>query len=276
MDVIWPGIKDGLSDNAIRVGAGEAFVRKWEEETGKSPHDIGDDPDELRMVGPRTPSIAMEIIAAYIEHRRKFIEECELLAIELPFAVPLGGDEGTAWYVGRLDKVVRKGGRIYGIEHKTTTWGSKNTGFNRHYLEGFTPDTQIDGYTHAMRMLYGKEFKSIYVDAILVNAYIYDCFKLIPIERATAHIEAWFWETNKLLENIENEKKSLQLTGLEETGSFLRSFPKDRYKCDWCPYIDICKMHPDPECLAEPPKGFREKKWEPFDLLHLDSIGMEK
>ena len=126
MDVVWKGIKElpSLSNDELCEVSYEAFKEEW------SKFDLppADNLDEamIERFGARVPDTAFFMLQNYIEKRRAFIEDVELLAVEKPFAVPLFPDNPDILYVGRRDKDIRWNGRVWAGEYINTIGGSVN------------------------------------------------------------------------------------------------------------------------------------------------------
>lgn len=277
MDVVWSHAIDLLTGNLTKeeviFRALVAFENKWVEEGFKPFCDL-DLEDEQRLA-PRTPGVAGELLSNYIDTRLPFFERIEVLEVEKPFAVPLA-PFGPHFYVGRIDKTFRMENRVYAGEHKTTTAYKKEGPFKYSFLDSFSPNAQIDGYLHALHMLYGDEAKGCLVDAVLVHKKIWNGFTFIPIERMLEQLDAWIFEVIFYITLIDNAMK--QLESVEPGDSFLAVFPKNTESCgdyEGCMYRKVCKSWPNPH-REDCPDGFIVKKWEPFDELKLDSIGLEK
>ena len=43
-----------------------------------------------------------------------------------------------------------------------------------------------------------------------------------------------------------------------------------------CAYRDICKFVPKPSDRKDGFDGYSVKKWEPFDILKIEELGLEK
>lgn len=281
MDTVWEVLAH--SDNAQKLGTQDvanagfsAFMDNWIEGGGPELDDINEDWNW--RLGIRNPMNAMEMLYAYVDERRSLFQRdsFELIGIELPFAVPLDPEDDTLFYVGRFDKVFRvKEGVIIG-EHKTTSLYAKQGGFRTTFLDSFSPNSQIDGYLHAARMLYGDEVKSCWIDAALVHANVHDAFKIIPVERQFAQLDSWLWEVRCWIDEIEGNWKALN--GGSSEAPYMAAFPKNTGACqDFarnCPYIDLCKMWPNP-AAKELPGGYENEHWSPFERLGLAAIGME-
>ena len=72
----------------------------------------------------------------------------ETVAVELPFSVPLidpeTGDKSDTWMLcGTIDKIVRKNGKLYIVEHKTS---SDDTSAGSDYWRRLAIDTQVSNY----------------------------------------------------------------------------------------------------------------------------------
>jgi len=284
LDTLWADAASPIPDEELWIRSCEAFQRKWVEEGMPASIPL----EDLRYYEPRTPSIAFEMLRSYIILRRDFLRRIEILEIERPFAVPLLRDSIEKMYVGRLDKVYQHEGAIYVMEHKTTTLYLKpeNGGpFRREFIEGFSPNSQIDGYLHAGHMLYGDKMKGVNIDAALVHKKVHDAFKIIPVQRITEQLDAWLFEALRWSDNLVKDLSGLELKESHEGWRFrdmpyLPLFPKNTDNCfsfmTRCAYADFCKMRANPLTYEEPPVGFKVEHWSPFDELELSKLGLEK
>jgi len=282
-DQIWQQLNAGRSDDETLTLAVLAFDEKWQEEGFPGIDEFS--LEDAAKYSPRTPGIAAEMFHNYIKHRGDFIRNVELLAVEMPFAVPLTTDTGpeAPMSIGRTDKVVglktpmlglREG--VWGIEHKTTAWYQKEGGFRSMWIDSFSPNSQIDGYVHQLNMNY-ENARGILVDGALVHKTVHDKFKFIPCDRILEQLDAYLNETMYYIQQIEEQDELLDLESSEN--QFLRAFPKNTESCMGkymraCEYRDVCRFNPNPEKLTEPPDGYIESKWEPFNVLHLDKLGI--
>jgi hypothetical protein len=276
MDVLFPMVKEGASNEVIVGMAYKAFVQKWVDEGAPYPLSL----EQTEQWEPRTPGNAKEMLHGYLAARRTFIEESELLAVERPFAVPLypGDDPSNPIYIGRLDKVVKhRNSGIIALEHKTTTAYKKDGGFRADWVDQWSPNSQIDGYIHAGKSLYGPEFKGVWIDGALVHKTVHDKFKFIPILKATASMDEWLLETREWIERVRNDTNTLGLSreGVQVTRPW---FPRNTGACgnySGCWARSICKYTPNPERETSFP-GYRMEKWEPFDILKIEKLGLTK
>jgi hypothetical protein len=281
MDVLWEQMGNGtlLSDSNVVDLAYEAFVAKWLKEGLPAPDQMG--PDEIAYYSPRTPMVAKEMLYGYLEARREFFADptFKLISIEQPFAVPLDPEDTTLWYVGRLDKVFELKGNIHVGEHKTSTAYRVNGPFRNDFLDSWSPNSQVDGYLYALRSLYGKKAKSVWIDAALVHKKVHNGFRFIPVDRQYAQLDAWLWSAHCWIDQIEGNKEVLRLNRDREPNRYLDAFPQNTGACGnygGCSYRDLCKTLPNPEKEKVPPLGYKEEHWSPFDEIKLEQIGMDR
>jgi len=268
MDEIWKNFKR-LADEELVMLAIHAWRKKMLEEG------IPIDDPTYAFDQKQTEGVAKEMFRNYITKRKAVLSDLELLAVEQPFAVPLG-PSADVFYVGRWDKVVRdRHKRIHAIEHKTTSAYKKDGYFRTDWLTSFSPNSQIDGYLYAGYLVFGEDFKSVWVDGALVHKTVHDGFTFIPISKTTTMLDLWLWETTRWIKMI---KEELEMYALEDPESpIMRVFPRNTDKCSMyrgCVYKDICRFYPNPMQIEDPPEGFVEDRWEPFSELQLDKIGL--
>lgn len=274
MDVVWPAILAG-HDNTTVVELGmDAFVNGWKGYNLPLLDEMTE--EQTKIFSFRNEQTAAAMLQAYVELRREFISRTKLITVEEPFLVPLSPTNKSTFYVGKIDKVIEWDGGLWGLDHKTTSWYRKAGGFAPDWLNGWHLRAQLDGYIHSLRSQYGSRAKGILVDAALVHRDIRE-FNLIPIDKVTTHLESWLWEVMHEIAIIEANDRNLE-THRAERGfiSFMPAFPKNDNSCisfmKRCPYWDLCLSVADPESITEPPEGFEESRWEPFDELGLAKL----
>lgn len=273
MDTLWELVASGAKRQHVLADSYDAFVHYWTENGMPDPSEI--DLELGKLWSPRTPMNAREMLDGYYEARLRTILDVEIIEIERPFAVPLTPDDATLFYVGRIDKVVRpRSGAVRGIEHKTTT-AMRLAGQRRDehkisgaFMESFSPNSQVDGYNYALKLLYPDDRSDVWVDAALVHAKGED-FQFIPVERQMAQLDSWLYDTHRWIESIELEKQRLQ--ECSEADNFMRAFPKNTNACfDFnrpCPFLDLCKSRPNPLSWPEAPPGYVEEVWDPLEHI---------
>ena len=285
MDVIWGKIHlvdMGRIDEATLIAAAYSkFEEKWVE-GGFPPIDEVDGDWENKLKA-RTPSTCLGMLEEYVDHRRSYLSGLEVLAVERPFAVPLSPDDDELWYCGRLDKIIKMDGKVYIIDHKTTTAYKKDGGFRASFTDSFSPDSQMDGYAYAGKMLYGDEFGGVIIDGALVHKYVHDKFCLIPVMRGDEQLDAWLWETLEEVSRIRQNRGRVSNLTMDILPTYLPAFEKHTGTC-WdfgssCPYTDLCKGYPNPlEGILRDgtPMGFEEDPWQPFEINDLQKIGAKE
>ena len=270
-DQIWPNIDiplDPLVDLAVDA---------WRDYMIEEGIDV-DDP-AYSMNNIQNEGTAKDMFRNYTIKNERFLKEIELLDIERAFAVPLIIDQDL-FYIGRLDKTFRLNNRVHVMEHKTTSSYKKDGPFRSDFLQSFSPDSQIDGYLFAGNLIYGEEFKSVWIDAALVHKTVHNGFQVIPIEKAFSMLDSWLFDTCWWIEKIITEIHLLNNYRAEgKILPFLPCFPKNTGNCSiyaGCTYRDICRFHPNPEDILDIPEGFVEKRWEPFDEEALEELGIKE
>lgn len=283
MDCLWPIMAEGdnahtLSTKEIAIVAYDAFLTEWIKGGGPNPDET--DGEVFERLEPRTPMNAMEMIYAYVDERRSLFQRksFELLGVEVPFAVPLDPEDDNLYYVGRLDKVFRLKDGIYVGEHKTSSLYAKASTFRYNFIDSFSPNSQVDGYIHALNMLYPDEkIAGVWVDAALVHKTVHDGFKIIPVEKRLKQLEGWLWEATYWVDQIENNKEAL--ASMDPSAPYMHAFPKNTGACqDFarnCTYIDICRGFPNP-MGQDTPAGMKKEHWSPYERLELGELGLEE
>lgn len=264
MDMIWA---DGNVDQAIWA---------WRERMQAEGINFND--PTFNLEDYRNEGTAKEMFTNYLKQHGNFIKSVKLLGIEQPFAVPLT-EHGDIFYVGRWDKLIELKDNLICIEHKTTSEYNKGGPFKVLWMESFSPNTQIDGYLFGGHLTYGDKFKSVWVDGALVHKTIHDGFKFLPFERQFEMLDAWLWETRTNIANINQQMINLEEYRAGKELPFLPAFPKDTDRCRdfWksCEFKGICRFVSNPEHITIP-QGLVEQRWEPFNELELERIGLEE
>ena len=259
MDVVWQECAGGFDGKPIEMiveMAMQAFIERYIE--GGLPHPMAMDVDTHQDLLPRTPDVAEEMLRNYIEIRREFFNGIELLAVEAPFIIPISQTDPSMLYVGLLDKVLRdhRDGRIYCVDHKTTSAYSKQGYFRSTFAEGFSPNAQMDGYQYALTYKYGKEAKHILIDAALVHKTVHDGFRFFPVDHAAEQLDSWLYDTHRVVEGIQIEYN--RYMARPTTGHILTAYPRHTNSChnyNGCQFLSICKFVGNPSQIPTPP-GF--------------------
>jgi hypothetical protein len=268
-EVIWEGLCTGnIPKKMLATRAFGAFLQYWCSNGLPAPADM--DYETEKELSPRTPGRALDMIVAYIDKRWPNAGDFQLIAIEKPFVVPLDPDDDTLFYVGKIDKIVKRGSKILGIEHKTTTAYKKNGPFRSGFVDSFSPNAQVDGYLYALHMLFPNEVGGVWVDAALVHKQE-EGFTFIPVDKQLDHLDSWLSDTKWWITIIEEERRKLDIErSVQGRSKYLTAFPKNTNSC-WdfatsCPYLDLCKAWPNPVGKPVPP-GFVVSKWDPLEHI---------
>ena len=262
-EVIWPAMIKGLPKNEIAKLAFIAFVQEWTDQGFPHPDEIGYELE--KELAPRTPGTAFEMILDYIDNRIPKVKDLELISVERPFIVPLDPDDDSVFYVGKIDKVVRQRGKVRAVEHKTTTLYKKDGGFRSTFIDGFSPNSQVDGYLYALHMLWPGQVQGVWIDGALVHRNE-TAFMFIPVEKQEDQLHSWLWETRYWIDQIQAHKAALEECSPEDP--FMAAFPRQTGSCqDYntnCEYRDICRFKANPLSITEVPGGFHEEVWDPL------------
>ena len=272
MDFVW-GNANMLDKPSLLAGAIQTFNASWKK------WDMPMSDEILMSMYPRTPGRAAEMLENYIAKYYDWLNQIELLEIESAFVVPIDEtDNEDIMYMGRLDKVYRDpavNNKVVISDHKTTSQMAGS------WFESFSPNSQIDGYHFAGKMLYGDDFWGIMIDgaAVMKNHSKYGpsvdrdmpkgiAFPRVPMSRAFNQLSAWHWEAKETITNIEADIKKLEVVREAVVHEdYLNAFPKNTTNCfcyGRCIYADICKMFANPEKdITDCPEGFVVDHWDP-------------
>lgn len=264
-DIVWEQAKNWSQADLADL-AFESFKLTWEE----NGYGLDLSLEEAAALAPRTPSIAHEMLYEYVQARWRILQECEVLAIEQPFAVPIPGMD-RQWYVGRLDKTIAYNGQRLIIEHKTTTAYAIIGTFRQDYLDSWFMSSQVKGYQFGGGLYYG-DVNAVWVDAALVHKKIHDAFKFINVSHNFTLLSEWLDNTKRWIAEITAEEDLYADVKRLLPGMFRKNEESCFGKYGPCTYIDICRTIPDPSALHEPPVGFIEERWEPFSILKLNKL----
>lgn len=249
MDFVWPN-PTCSADQAFEV-----FMNAWNASDLK-------DTDDFDMF-PRSRQRSKEMLQEYLNRYSNWLERIELMAVEKPFIVPVSVNHQNLFYVGKWDKLYREFKKVSVADHKTSS------SFANTWLNGWSPNGQVDGYLYAGHMEYGDEFQNVIIDGALLQKTKIDFIK-VPIERQIYMLEQWKWEVLDLIEQIWFYESALLDIRSSKQDQALRTFPKCTTQCTTyyglCPFINLCKFVPNPELIEDCPDGFEHDGWKPFEV----------
>lgn len=276
MDIVWSQYGKMPDREVVRL-ATQAFIDTWIEQGLPHPDDLTI--DLLDKYGARTPFVAAEMLASYLEKRKATFDDpsFKLEAVEQPFAVPIYPDRTDIWYIGRLDKVFSlHGSRIIG-EHKTTSEYKIDGGFKSSWVDSWSPSAQIEGYLYAGNIYFDGGVRYVWVDGALVHKKVHDAFKFVPVSASMSSLDGWLWEVRAWIDRINIEKDKLEYGAADD--DYMQCFPRNTDSCVGkygpCSYRDICTSCDNPHKVSEPPDGYVVKFWSPFDLLGIEKLGTQ-
>jgi hypothetical protein len=266
MEYVWPAILRQEPKREIMEAAFECWKKAWAEDG----YPIRLNMEQEKDLAPRTPSVALEMLAAYVDERYKKILEFELISVEQPFIVPLDPDDDSLFYIGKMDKVVRERvGRkkILSIEHKTTTAYKKEGKFKTSFLDSFNPNSQVDGYIYSLHMTYPGQVGGVWIDGALVHRNETG-FKFIPVEKKKEATDMWLWSARYWIDQIEANTEHLKQ--LSDSDPYMAAFPQRTESCidfnSACEHLLTCKGWSNPIGKSCPP-GFNVHKWDPLEFV---------
>jgi len=197
-----------------------------------------DYPEDLTVDDKRTHKMGEWILRNY--HEKYLDQPYELLSTEKEFSILLPwGNKLT----GRIDKIVKWGGAVWIVDHKTTSQMGPS------YVKMAEPNMQFDGYIYAARAL-GYEAIGVIVDALLVAKGLLESStrgRLTPLLRYDSY------------------RSPIQLAEYEHE---IQMIQKDIAVCEntgyWCPNKDSCTYYGECPyrrvCMEE--SGLRERLLE--------------
>jgi hypothetical protein len=250
MDFLWQNPK------ATWQEAFDAFMKEWNNsELAQA---------ESFDLFPRSPGRAAEMLQLYVERYADWLQtRIELVAIEKAFIVPLTEEDQKLFYVGKWDKLYKEGRFYYILDHKTSS------SFASTWLNGWSPNGQVDGYLYAGHMEYGDDFKGVIIDGALVQKTKLD-FLRIPVERQQDMLNQWKWEVVDLIDQIKYYETTLLDIRESKRDTFLKTYPKCTTSCNSyygaCPFLNLCKFISNPEDIKEVPDGYALNQWRPFNI----------
>jgi len=265
MDALWHYGKSLMPINLANI-AYDGFMAKWEEEGFPAVVTM----EMQEQLGARTPGNAKEMFYNYATSRERMLKEADVLAIEQPFAVPIPALSDT-WYIGKLDKVIQWNSNKVVLEHKTTSDYAISGGIQPRWTEQWYSSSQVKGYEFG-GSLYFPGLDGVWVDGALVHKKIHDVFKFIPIKHSMPLLIEWIEDTRNWIKRIGDDTSLVVGAGKLVGGCFPKNEDSCFGKYGTCTFLDICRNCADPTQLDGPPEGYKEEKWEPFEVLKLDKL----
>lgn len=264
MEAIWALAVSDKTNMELVQAAALAFGEAWTKD--------GRSLDDINLDEKRNPGLALDMFAEYINKYREQIRGYNVLAIERPFIIPLVkantlyDGQLPIYYIGRWDKMYEDRKRVYAREHKTTSLYRKEGVFAAEWVDSFSPNNQVDGYSYAGYAVYGDAFKGVMVEGAMVHKTVRG-FTLVPIQRSLQNLDAWVFEIRYWINEILENTRMLEDPRAAEM-PYLPAFPKRTEHCvgkyGRCEYLDFCKYGKANPLQMEIPPGWVIEKWDPF------------
>lgn len=254
----------------------QAYFEEWGGE--------GPTVEELNEAYPKAPSRMPEVFDLYMQRYGGWMKDITVLGIEKAFSIQLG----KCRVIGRLDLVYEDRGEIWVLDHKTTKRFASN------WDEQWSPDLQMECYSYAARQIWGDKFSGMMIDGILFqqrNAEEFQkysktpavagWFRRIPLSLQPLAIDAWKDEVSETINNVRLQDGFLDGSHWQ-SAQLLRPFGRRTTSCHHyygCSFRSLCGACVNPEKWQQPPQGFVQEFWAPFDLEVLDradSIRLER
>jgi len=186
---------------------------------------------ELRLTesiedgGKRSIERGIEILTAYFDDKYPY-EDFIVENVELPFICEVTDLDPPFIYGGTIDGLIRKQGKLGGMEHKTVSR------LDRSYLESFRPNHQVTGYCYAL-----SEYVSEPVFGFLLNL-------VHVVKEKTTFIRL---ETKRTPEEIQGFKRQIieivkEIRRCRESGVWTQNAPEACKAYGGCSYSVLCNV----------------------------------
>jgi len=227
-------------------------------------------PEEMDAIySPKSPDYALAGLALYSQKWRH--DEYKVLYTEVPGCVPIELVNGEIALIDfRIDRIVEGKEGIYIMEHKTATKGGEL--WNRQWYLSI----QVGTYIHALNCHFPNEkvwgawidgvffLKSMLPGATKKPPEMDSLFKRVPVRKTLGQMNNWMQIVGNAICQIRQN-----LEALEEGGElYFIMNPTNCMKYGICQYHDLCVSWDSPiDRLDEPPMGFTQTFWDPFDSI---------
>ncbi len=237
--------QNGLSSKNA-ADAYQKFLARYRE---AFPNDMT---DETRA--PKDPGTALKALAKYVTAYRG--DEYEVLFTEVAATVPIR--ENRVLHA-KCDAILREDGGLWSHEHKTS---GRNSG---PWRDQWNIKLQIDVYSH----LLFSAFPGEHVEGVKINGAIFTKskgaeFLRIPVRKRPQDMQAFLWEVNHWVDQIEWNMEQLAQT--KDSDPVMTCFPKNGESCSkfGCKYPGLCTSWTNPlQQLHRMPPGYVVDHWDP-------------
>lgn len=207
----------------------------------------------------KTPSNALRALAEYSACWRD--NPAQTMHVEVAGTVPISNTRvlhTKTDAIRRFSPAHQNAGKIYSLEHKTTTRQSRPWEEKWHVL------FQVGTYNHFLNCL----FSPTEVYGVIINGAIFrkggNEFPRIPITFSPNMWEAWISEANHYWDYLEWNMRQLYETSPSDR--VMVAFPRNSFSCTkfGCDYPHLCSVRANPlQICHQVPLGFRQEYWDP-------------
>lgn len=188
--------------------------------------------------------LVASLLASY-EHwcKEKTMGKVDVILVEQSFAIVLPDGTETC---GRIDQVVRWGGRVWIRDFKTT---KKNKTF---YEKQLNPNDQLTRYMYAASKLTNSPVQGAMIELLYNTKTIGPEIHTLFTSRSTEQMEQW---------EKEQEYWTMRIDDSRNTDMYPMN---ESYSCQWCKYQKICATPSEGGKLNVLKSSYRFDPWDPF------------
>jgi len=247
-DLMEALLQHGYTADAMVLGI-ERFIERYRQDWG---------PETDELFTPKTPSVAAQAAAHYIQNYSSKDAGQQVLYTEACGAVPLSNNRVIRF---KVDSIIRDERGVFSREHKTASR------MGRQWVDQWQLSMQVGTYTHMMYCLFPENE----VWGVEINGTVFQKTKIdfirVPCRASLPMLNAWLYDVNNWIDRIEAEIEKL-MTVDSDDASVMQSFPRNPKSCtDYygCEYHPFCMAWPNPLRSLEEglPIGFKQDYWDP-------------
>ena len=237
--------KDNMSD-AIIAEAFSLFLEEYRRAFSEE--------DDLKNA-PKNPENCLKAFMEYAETYKD--DNFRVLYTEVVGSASIDEDHAIHF---KIDAMCEGPEGIFCLEHKTT--GADSKAWREQWRLALQPGT----YTHALYSLFPMDdVFGVKINGIILRK-MGNAFARIPIRKTESQMQAWLWNTRRLISELEFAYE--ELSRATEDDQILTAFPMNTTSCTMynsvCPYLDFCDAWPNPlQRCSDTPIGYKNEIWDP-------------
>ena len=224
---------------------------------------------------PQNPATVLRALPMYAEKYAD--DDFKVLRIEVAGSIPVDSRRVIHF---KEDTICEGREGIFSLEHKT------GSSYSDSWISQWPQKMQVGVYTHALYSMYPEN----QVWGVKINGFFPHApmrmrkdglpykgakdieFHRVPIRRDIKSLNAWLWEVNRWLDNIEDDFQ--RLSESTEDDPIMEAFPKNTESCTKygkkCDFFDYCTSWHNPLREAhEPPVDLHVQHWDPRNMDHV-------